>query len=135
MRLVAVVLVAAALSAGCGLDLQSPDLFLLTRVGAGQRLSLLLNDSGTVSCNGGKPRTLPGSLLLQARDLATSLDNDVKSKLRFTARPGTVYRYTVKLQDGTLTFPDTAGAGHPELAQAELLTVQVAEGPCGLSGQ
>lgn len=135
MRLTAVLLAAAAVATGCGLDLKSPDLFLLTRVGAGSRLSLLINDSGTVSCNGGKPRTLPGSLLLQARDLATALDNDVKAKLRFSARPGTVYRYTVKLQDGTLTFPDTAGAGHPELARAELLTVQVAEGPCGLSGQ
>jgi hypothetical protein len=135
VRLFTVVLAAAALSVGCGLDLQSPDVFLLTRVGAGKRLTLLINDSGTVSCNGGKPKRLPGPLLLQARDLATALDKDITAKLRIAAGPGTVYRYTVKLQDGTLSFPDTAGAEHTELAATELLTVQVAEGPCGLSGQ
>jgi hypothetical protein len=41
-----------------------------------------------------------------------------------------VYRYTVKLQDGTISFPDTAGAAHRELAQAELFTTQIADGPC-----
>jgi hypothetical protein len=135
VKLVAALAAAGALLAGCGLDLQSPDLFLLTRVGAGKRVSLLINDSGTVSCNGGKAKPLAGSLLIQARDLAQMLDDDVKAKLKFIQRPDSVYRYTVKLQDGTLSFPDTAGKRHSELAQTELLTVQVAEGPCGLSSQ
>src|SRR5579875_3410657 len=41
--------------AGCGLNVQSPDLFLLTRRGQGQTLTLLVNDDGTVRCDGGRP--------------------------------------------------------------------------------
>lgn len=121
-----------AVAAGCGLNVQSADLFLLTRTGAGQKLTLLVSDAGTVRCNGGASKALPDSLLLQARDLATSLDNDAKAKLRFPSSPRSVYHFTVKLQDGTISFPDTAAATHHELAQAELLAVQIAEGPCGL---
>jgi hypothetical protein len=127
------VLLSATALAGCGLNVQSADLFVLTRVGAGHRLTLLVSDSGTVSCNGGPGKPLPDALLLRARDLADSLDKDAKAKLRFTG-PAGVYRYTIKLQDGTISFPDTAAAKHNELAQAELLTVQIAEGPCARRG-
>jgi hypothetical protein len=118
------------MAAGCGLNVQSPDLFVLTRAGAGQKLTVLVNDSGTVRCNGGASKPLPDPLLLQARDLASNLDNDAKSNLRIAPGPRTVNRYTVKLQDGTISFPDTAGAAHRELAQAELFAAQIADGPC-----
>ena len=121
--------------AGCGLDVQSPDLFLLTRSGAGQHLQLLVNDSGTISCDGRTAKPLSDALLLQARDLAASLDSDAKSKLRFAAARGSVFSYTIKLQDGTLSFPDTAAGRRSELAGVELWAVQAAQGPCGLSGQ
>jgi hypothetical protein len=121
-------------AAGCGLNVQSADLFLLTRVGQGPHLSLLVNDGGTIRCNGGSPRTLPDPLLLQARDLAASLDEDAKNKLRIPAGPRAVATYTVKLQDGTISFPDTAGAAHKELARAELFAIQAAQQGCGLSG-
>jgi hypothetical protein len=122
--------------AGCGLGVQSPDLFLLTRTGLGGKLTLLVNDGGTIGCNGRPPRTLPDPLLLRARDLATSLDGDAKEKLRIASAPGSVYRYTIRLPDGTISFPDTAAAGgrYPRLAQAELFTVQAAQQACGLSG-
>jgi hypothetical protein len=118
---------------GCGLGVQAPDLFQLTRTGQGTPLRLLVNDSGTVSCDGGKARPLPDPLLLQARDLAITLDNDAKAKLR-SAGPATVFTYKVRLQDGTLSFPDTAAARHSEFAQAELFAAQTAQQACGLSG-
>ena len=118
------------MAAGCGLNVQSPDLFVLTRAGAGQKLTVLVNDSGTVRCNGGASKPLPDPLLLQARDLASKLDTDAKSNLRIAPGPNTVNRYTVKLQDGSISFPDTAGAAHRELAQTELFATQVADGPC-----
>jgi hypothetical protein len=121
------------LLAGCGLNVRSPDLFLLTRTGAGARLRLLVNDGGTIRCNGGAARTLPDSLLLDARQLAGDLDKDVQNKLRPAGRAG-VYTFSVRLQDGTLTFPDTAASQHSELARAELFALQAAQGPCGLSG-
>jgi hypothetical protein len=118
---------------GCGLSVQSPDLFLLKRTGQAQTLTLLVNDGGTIRCNGGKPKQLSDQMLLQARALATSLDKDAKAKLQIaTAATGSVNFYTVKLQDGKITFPDTAAASHHELAQVELFAVQAAQSPCGL---
>ncbi|MBO0705546.1 MAG: hypothetical protein J2P39_09515 [Candidatus Dormibacteraeota bacterium] len=121
---------AAVLAAGCGLNVQSPDLFMMTRTGQGSSLTLLVNDSGTIRCNGGASKSLPDSMLLTARDLANSLNTDAKAKLRLRASPRTVFSYRVKLSDGTITFPDTAAAAHNELAQAELFAVQAAQGPC-----
>jgi hypothetical protein len=120
---------AGALGA-CGLNVASPDLFVLTRTGQGSTLTLLVNDGGTVKCNGAAARALPDPQLLQARDLAASLDTDVKSHLNLAAGPRSVYRFSVKLQDGTLTFPDTAAAAHKEFAQAELFALQVSETTC-----
>jgi hypothetical protein len=120
----------AAALAGCGLNVASADLFVLTRTGQGSSLTLLVNDGGTVRCNGAGAVTLPDPQLLQARDLATSLDTDVKSHLKLAPSPHSVYRFSVKLQDGTLTFPDTAATAHKELSQTELFALQVAETTC-----
>ncbi|HTP20506.1 MAG TPA: hypothetical protein VMJ65_12930 [Solirubrobacteraceae bacterium] len=135
MRLrAAVVLVLAALVTGCGFEVEEPDLFVVTRTGAhGQRLSLLVNDGGTIRCDGSKPKNLPDPLLLQARDLATKLNTDVSSKLRFGTSARSVYSYTVKVQNGTMSFPDTAALSHKELSDLELFVVQAATNPCGLS--
>ena len=125
--------VACVATTGC-LSVQSSDLFLLTRTGAGPRLTLLVNDGGTVRCNGGAAKPLPDKLLLQARDLASKLDADAKNHLQLPRTSHTVATYTVKLRDGTISVPDTAARAHAELAQLELLAVQIAHGPCGLSG-
>ena len=44
MRVGALALVIGAVLAGCGLSVQSPDLFLLTRTGQGRTLTLLVSD-------------------------------------------------------------------------------------------
>ena len=122
--------------AGCGLDVASPDLFVLHRTGQGQTLTLLVNDSGTIRCNGGKAKPISDPLLLDARDLAKDLDQDVQDNRRFP-QPAKVFSYRVTLQDGTLAFSDAAAARnpkYPELARAELFAAQAAQGPCGLTG-
>lgn len=124
----------ATVLAGCGLEIQEPDLFLLTRTGEGKTLTLLINDSGTISCNGAKMKMLADPLLIQARDLAQNLNSDATAKLSIPRTPNSVDFYTIKLAGGTIRFPDTAGARHQELAQAELFTVQTAQQACGLSG-
>lgn len=120
----------ALFAAGCGFDVESPDLFLMTRTGQGSSLTLLVNDSGTIRCNGGDAKSLPDSMLLAARDLANSLSTDAKAKLHIPPGPRSVYTYTIKLSNGTISFPDTAAARHSELAQAELFALQAAQGPC-----
>ena len=126
-------LVAGSLLSGC-LSIQSPDLFLLTRTGAGDKLTLLVNDGGTIRCNDRAPRPLAEPLLLRARDLATSLDPDAKDHLEIPESTESVARFTIKLQSGTVSFPDTAAGRHSELAQAELFAVDAAQQACGLSG-
>jgi hypothetical protein len=126
---------AAAAIAGCGLNVQSPDLFMLTRTGQGKALTLLVNDGGTIRCDGGKTKSLPDPMLLEARDLADDLNKDAQSKLHLPpAGPDSVFSYKITLQDGTVAFSDTAARTRPELARAELFAVQAAQSPCGLSG-
>ena len=133
MRIFVALIATVAVLAGCGFDVQSPDLFQVTRTGQGQKLTLLVNDSGTIACNGGKPKALPDRLLLQARDLTTNLNADAKAKARFPAGPGSVFSYTVKVQNGTFTFPDTAAGARKELSQLELFVVQAAADPCAIN--
>lgn len=118
----------AILLAGCGLDVQAPDLFLLTRTGQGGRLRLLISDGGTIRCNGARPRRLSDQLLLEARDLAGGLGGDALHKLRIPSPSNSIYTYTIRLQQGTISFPDTATAGgkYPRLAQAEQFALRAA---------
>ncbi len=135
--LAAVALAAVVLGGGvggCGLEVQSADLFVLTRAGQGRPLTLVVNDGGTVRCDGAKARKISDPLLIQARDVADDLDKDAKAKLKLPARPPSVYFYTVRLPDGTITFADTSVSGHRELARAELLAAQIARSACGVSG-
>jgi hypothetical protein len=129
--------VAAALGlalAGCGVDQQAPDLFLLTRTGAGAKLTLLPNDSGTIRCDGGKARPLSDSLLIDARDIAQNLDKDARHRLTIAPAPGTVFYYRIRLEHGTIAFPDSAARSRKELAAATLFAAQAAQQACGLSG-
>lgn len=121
-----------ALITGCGFDVSSADLFLLTRAGQGSRVTLLVSDGGTIRCNGGRARRLPDPLLLQARDLASGLGGDAQENLRIPSPANSVYRYTIRLQPGTVAFPDTATAGgrYPRLAQAQLFAARALQQVC-----
>lgn len=137
MRLSGLALVIAAaglVASGCGLDIRPADLFLLTRTGQGRTLTLLVSDGGTISCNGGPRRRLPDPLLLRARDLAGALAADARAHLRIPSPTASVFRYTIRLKDGTVAFPDTAASRHPVLARAELFAAQAAQQACRLKG-
>ena len=130
MRRAALGLAAAAVIAGCGLNVDLGDLFLVTRTGPGPKLTLLVDQSGTVTCNGGKQKMLTSSQLITARDLADNLSTDATDKLSIRSPPGTVYRYTVKLQQGTIAFPDRAATTHKYLGQLEAFVLQAAQQYC-----
>jgi hypothetical protein len=130
---VAAALAACAL-AGCGVDEQSPDLFLLTRTGQGPKLTLLANDGGTIRCNGGKPQPLSDKLLISGRDVAKDLDKDARRKLTIPRSAGTVFYYTMKLEHGTIAFPDSAARTRKELSAATLFAAQAAQQSCHLAG-
>jgi hypothetical protein len=134
-RALAAVAVAICLViAGCGLDIESPDLFALTRTGQGQTLTLIVNDSGTIRCNGSGPKPIPDAVLIQARDLSDGLAKDAGSHLTIPSPPGTVSTFTIRMQQGTIHFPDRAAATHHELARAELFAVQADQQACRAKG-
>jgi hypothetical protein len=117
---------------GCGLNVKGADLFLLTRRGNGPELALLVNDSGTISCNKASPKPLPDPLLLQARDLAPSLDSI--AGLELPVPHNSVNHYYVVLPYGSVSFPDTAAAHHPLLAQVEDFALKASQQVCHLPG-
>ncbi|MGH2868376.1 MAG: hypothetical protein ACRDNK_12525 [Solirubrobacteraceae bacterium] len=133
MKWAAVPVLAAALAiSACGLNVRSADLFVLTRTGQGSKLTLLVNDGGTIRCDGGKSRRLSDAFLIRARDLSVNLADDASKSLSLPAGPGTVFSYRIKLQQGTVRFSDRNTAHHPILAQAELFAAQAAQQACGL---
>ncbi|MDQ6806725.1 MAG: hypothetical protein M3065_17580 [Actinomycetota bacterium] len=123
----------AVLLAGCGLGVQSPDLFGLTRTGGGKPLIMVVNDGGTIRCDGGPSKKLPDRLLVVARSLVGQLDPDARKKLDAPSARGSVYRFKVSLQKGTFSFPDTAATHRPELAKLEQFVLQ-AEPSCRARG-
>lgn len=131
-NLLPVLALSAALT-GCGLAVQSADLFLLTRQGPGGQLTLQVSDGGTLRCNGGRPRAMSDSQLIQARTLADDLDADARHHLSLPAAPRSVYRFKIELQNGTVSFADTDAVHHRVLAEAELFAVQAAQQLCGRS--
>ena len=135
MRAAAIVLVCCAPLAGCGFAVQSPDDFVMTRTGHGPRVTLLVNDAGTIRCDGGRARPITSGMLIDARDLVDNLTNDAKDRLRIPQAANSVYRYTVRMQVGTISFPDTAALRHHELAGVEQFALQALAGPCKSLGQ
>ena len=121
------------LFAGCGAT--SPDLFVLTRAGSlpGARLTLLVNDGGTVRCNGGAPRALSDPQLLAARRAQEDVADDAKKGLTLPARAGSLLRFRIRTQDGTVTFSDVDAAARPELGRLIAFTRSVAQDVCGLA--
>lgn len=122
------------LLAGCGLQVQAPDLFALTRTGQGNTLTVVVNDSGTIRCNSGKARMISSARLITARDLSDNLAKDASANLRLPIRSGSTYKYKIRMQQGTITFSDRDTARRPYLAQAELFAIDAAQQVCGLSG-
>lgn len=122
--------IGAGLAAGCGFDVQSADLFLITRTGQGSKLTEEVNNSGTIRCNGGQPRMISSARLISARDLSDNLITDAGKNLKLPIPSGTSYVFKISMQQGTITFPDRSVAGHPELASALLFATQVAQQVC-----
>jgi hypothetical protein len=119
--------------AGCGAA--PPDVFLLARSGSlpGARLTLLVNDGGTVRCNGDEPRPLPAKRLLDARRIAEDLSEDAHDDLTLPAPSGSLLRYRLRMEEGTVTFSDVDAVRRPELAPVIVFARAVARDVCGLA--
>jgi hypothetical protein len=132
VRVLAIVLLALVVS-GCGGG--SGDLFAVERTGdvPGATLRLIVNDGGTLTCNGDKPRTLPDKLLLDARAIATDIQESAQHSLNLKPGPQSVLQYVVRTPDGVVRFADDS-PGQPEVTQRlAYFTRQAAQQVCGLA--
>jgi len=133
VRLAAAAVLVCLVVAGCGADY--PDLLVLHRTGSlpAARLTLLVNDGGTVRCNGGEAVQLPPRLLLDARGIARDLAEEAHDDLTLPAPRGSLLRYRLRTQDGTVTFSDVDAARRAELAPVIVFARSVAQDVCGLA--
>jgi hypothetical protein len=135
MRRIAILLLTATAlaAAGCGGD--SGDLFAVERSGdvPGAKLRLIVDDGGTLTCNDEQPKALPAKLLLQARAIATDIEESAQKSLDLPAGPQSVLQYVVHTRDGTVRFADDS-RGQPEvLRRVAYFTRQAAQQVCGFA--
>ena len=131
-RAAAIAAVAAALAlAACGTP--PPDLFVVQREGTvpGAKLNLLVSDT-TTRCNGGAARPLTSDQTLEARDITKELLKVQSGEVAVPqAPPAQIFRFSVRTEDGTLRYGDTAQ--RPEvLPRLTLFVRRIAIDVCGL---
>jgi hypothetical protein len=122
-----------ALLAGCGSP--SADLFEVKRSGSvpGARLDLVVNDGGTVRCNGGTPRALTDPQLLTARSIQEELVMPAGQGLSLRPGPRSVFSYLVRSVDGTVRFSDDSARQPLVFHQLAFFTLQLAQDVCRLA--
>lgn len=128
---------ALALSAvltGCGSS--AADLFTVTRTpvsGGGASsmpvLTLAVRDDGTVTCNG-RRRPLPGSLLLDARQLQRDLDGAATRGEVLAPGPRPVYSYSARTPAGSVSFADDSRGAPNVFQRLAYFTLQVERRAC-----
>jgi len=131
VRAVLAALPLAALLAGCGT--RSPDLFVVDRSGpdTNANVELLVNDGGSVTCNG-EEHPLDADRLLKARQLERDLEPQAQLGIQLPKGPGTDLSYTVRMEGGTIAFSDRS-AGVPNTFQRlAAFTKDVTERVCGI---
>jgi hypothetical protein len=129
----ALVLLAIPLTgAGCG-GIIAPDLFVVYRTGPGRmRLTLLVNEEGTVHCNGISAVKLSDSQIVQARAIQEDLHEPASRSLSLAPSPGSVISYYVRDEAGTVRFSDNSPHQPAVLRRLALFVLQAAQQNCHL---
>ena len=133
-RGLAVALALVFVLAGCGTGVQAADLFLVTREGPapGQRLVLLVNEEGGVTCNGRSRGKLDDAQIVESRAIQEDLEKPASEHLRLPAAAGSVLRYHVRDANGTVEFSDDSAHQPSVLHKLQLLVLQTAQQFCHL---
>jgi hypothetical protein len=135
MRTIALVAAAVGLLivGGCG-GIKAPDLFIVKRsgTGPGAKLTMLVNEEGGVSCNNGVELKLSDPQIVKARAIQEELKEAAGEHLALAALPGSVLAYSVRDQDGTVTFADNSKAQPKVLRSLVLFVLETAQLVCHL---
>ena len=126
----AIVLATAGLAA-CGTE--SPDLFAVERTGPDRpaNLTLVVNDGGSVRCNGTE-HPLDADRLLRARELTREIAKQAELGVELPKGPGANLSYRVRMEAGTVAFSDTSRGNPRSFFQLAAFTKDVAERVCGI---
>ena len=121
---------ALLLLAGCGAP--SADLFEVVRTGqdANANLRLLVSDDGTVRCNKKQPVPMGAKRLLTARELARELQKQAALGLELPPEKGAILSYSVRLEDGTVSFSDRSRGVPKSFSRVMAFTSGVARDVC-----
>lgn len=116
----------------CGGGIISPDVFIVQRSGsvAGAALTLVINDGGTVRCDGGPPLPISDAQLVQARGIQEDLAEVAAKHLALPARHGSVLGYYLRDQDGSVRFSDNSVGQSKAMRELQGLVLEVRRGVC-----
>ena len=123
--------------AGCGGE--PGDILFVKRTGSipGAALELRFTEDGRVACNRGALRELTSAQTIESRAIRRALagkhdDGPATRHVSLAPGPGTILRYEVRLQAGSVAFSDTSRGQPPAFFQTAQLTRDVARGVCRL---
>jgi hypothetical protein len=127
-------LAAMVVLAGCGANIELPDLFVVQRTGGapGEKLTVVVNEGGSVSCNGGRKGQLSDPQLVLARGITEELQTPASNHLSLPARAGSVFSYHVRDSEGTVRFADNSAGQPAALRHLAYLVLEVAQKVCHL---
>ena len=131
MRRVLIAAALAAVLAGCGTP--PPDLFEVKRTGEDRNanVDVVVNDGGSVTCNG-KEHPLEADLLLRARQLLRDISPQAELHLELPPGPRSQLRYRARMEAGTVSFSDTSKGNPKSFLELAAFTKDVTEDVCGL---
>jgi hypothetical protein len=132
VRRIAVAVLALALAAG-GCGTPPSDLFEVERSGADRNanVDVVVNDGGSVTCNG-KEHRLDAELLLRARQVLRDLEPQAELHLELPPGPRPQLRYKARMEAGTVSFADTSRGNPQSFLALAAFTKDVTEDVCGL---
>jgi hypothetical protein len=121
----------ALLLAGCGS--RPPDLMVVQRSGADRNanVELLVNDGGSVTCNGAE-HDLDAERLLTARGLVRDLERQAELGIELPRGPGSVLSYRVTMEKGTIAFSDRSEGLPATFQRLAGFAFDVIENVCGI---
>jgi hypothetical protein len=119
--------------AGCG-GITAPDLFIVNRSGVGPhaRLTLLVNEEGGVKCNGTVSGKLTDPQIIKARNIQEDIKEEGAEHLTLPPQPGSVLRYRLRDENGTVSFSDNSLKQPPVLRRVALFVLETAQQVCHL---
>jgi hypothetical protein len=125
------VLALALAAAGCGTP--PPDLFEVKRSGKDRNanVDVVVNDGGSVTCNGSEHR-LDADMLLRARQVLRDLQPQAELHLELPPGPRSQLRYRARMEAGTVSFADTSRGNPKSFLALAAFTKDVTEDICGL---